>query len=428
MAIANFSDPIRNWRPGPIAQLLLGLVLLLLVALAFVGPGRLIAQIENERGIAPVATSQDIEVTGIKVDVTADNGEDARLKGWKLAQRLAWEKINGPKMSDAQIDAMVSAIVIQKETVGPRRYIATLGVIFDKTKAGQYIATASGVGTRSAPMLVIPVLDSGGVRQVFEVRGPWQRAWAEYQMGGSPVDYVRPSGAGGESLILNAGQTGRRSRIWWRILLDQFDAADVVIPVAHLERQWPGGPVNGTFTARYGPDNKFLGSFKLTAPDEAGVPAMLNEAIRRLDLIYRNALAEGVLEPDPTLLTEQKEFDRVMSQLRQRLIARDEEKAAAETQAPAATRPEQNTSGAEQSQVSSYVVQFASPDASAVDVALAAVRGVPGVRSASTTSIAIGGTSVMQVSMTGSLESLAGALKAKGWQVSVGSNAIRISR
>jgi len=428
MAMANFSEPMRTWRPGPIAQLLLALALALLVALAVVGPGRLIAQIEGDRGIAPIATSQDIQVSGIKVDVTGDTGQEARLKGWQLAQRLAWEKINGPKMSDAQIDAMVSAIVVEKEMVGPRRYIATLGVIFDRSKAGQYIADATGVGTRSAPMLVIPVLDSGGVRQVFEVRGPWQRAWADYQMAGSPIDYVRPVGSGGDSLVLNAGQPGRRSRIWWRIILDQFEAADVLIPVARLERQWPGGPVHGTFTARYGPDNKFLDSFKLTAKDEDGVPDMLNEAIRRIDLIYQNALTEGLLKPDPTLLTDQLAFDRVMAELRQRLLEGEHPAEAAGSAIGAEAGPGQATSAPEQAMVATYTVQFASPDAAAVDVALAAVRGVSGVQSVATTSIAIGGTSVMRVTMSGSLDALAGSLRAQGWQVSVGSNAIRISR
>src|SRR5690606_37729206 len=138
-----------------------------------------------------------------------------------------------------------------------------------------------GALSRSAPLLVLPVLHSGGVRQVFEVRNPWQRAWATFQAGASPIDYVRPVGAGGESLILTAGQAERRSRLWWRNVLDQFGAADVIIPTARLERQWPGGPVHGTFTARYGPDNRFLDSFSLTAPSEKDLPAMLDKAVLR---------------------------------------------------------------------------------------------------------------------------------------------------
>lgn len=427
MAAVFFSIPTRIPRPGPTAQLLLGLSLALIIALALIGPDRLIAQIEGERGIPPVATSDDIQVNGIKVNITADSGEEARIKGWKEAQRKAWEKINGPKMSDEQIDALVSAVVIQKEEVGPRRYVATLGVIFDKAKAGQYIAAAGGARARSAPLLVIPVLYSGGVRQVFEVQGPWQRAWANYQMSGSAIDYVRPTGVGGESLIITGGQPGRRSRTWWRTVLDQFEAADVIVPIARLERQWPGGPVKGTFTARYGPDNKFLGSFSLTADSEAAVPEMLDQAIDRMDGLYRQALAEGLLTPDPTLMTDQVTFDRVLAELREKLLPKVA--VSDSPAAPAGVLPgAQQSPAPQQNMLATYTVQFASPDAAAVDVALAAVRGVSGVQSAATTSIAIGGTSVMRVTMIGGLDSLAGALRAQGWQVSAGSDALRISR
>ena len=242
MAPAILSERMRNYRPGPAAQLVIALSLALAVALAAIGPDRLVAQIEGERGIAPLANSTDIQVGGIEVNTTGDTGEEARTAGWKLAQRKAWEKLGGPKMSDGQIDALVSAIVIEREMIGPRRYIARLGVIFDRAKAGQFIASAGGgsAAARSAPLLVIPVLYSGGTRQVFEVRGPWQRAWASYQSAASPIDYVRPTGAGGDSLILTAGQPGRRSRIWWRTVLDQFSAADAYLwwALILLEHRW----------------------------------------------------------------------------------------------------------------------------------------------------------------------------------------------
>jgi hypothetical protein len=78
--------------------------------------------------------------------------------------------------------------------------------------------------------------------------------------------------------------------------------------------------------------------------------------------------------------------------------------------------------------VTSYVVQFATPNATAVDTSLALVRSVAGVRGAATSSLAIGGTSVMSVSYAGSLSELAAALKARGFTVRQGGNAIAISR
>ena len=411
----------------PAAAVLCAVVL----ALAVAGISALVAQIEGERGIPPLASSADIEVDGIEVNVHADSAEEARKLGWQEAQRKAWAKLNGPKMSDAQLDSMVVAVVIEQEQIGPRRYIARLGVIFDRAKAGQFVATEGGApNMRSAPLLVIPVLYSGGVRQVFEVRGPWQRAWANFQSAASPIQYVRPTGAGGDSLIVTAGQAGRRSRLWWRTVLDQFEAADVLIPVARLERQWPGGPVRGTFTARYGPDNKFLESFTLTANSEEGVPQMLNTALVRMDLIYRSALAQGLLTPDPSLMAGEWQIDAALAELAAKLrAAEDANKGPAKTDDSAsAGTPEAQATPTATATVSTIAVQFSTPDAAAVDAALGAVRGAPGVRGAATSSIAIGGTSVMRVTLAGDINALAAALRAQGWQVSVGAGALRISR
>lgn len=394
------------------------------LALAVAGGTALVAQIEGDRGIAPLANSEDIQINGIKVDVTGKTGAEARLEGWKQAEKEAWKRLGGPDMPLEQIDAMVTSVVIGHEQIGEHRYIATLGVIFDKAKAGQFVG-GDGAAIRSAPLLVIPVLYSGGVQQVFEVRGPWQRAWAEFQAAQSTIDYVRPTGAGGESLILTAGQPNRRSRLWWRNVLNQFEAADVLIPVARLERQWPGGPVKGTFTARYGPDNKFLSSFQLTAPNEEQVPRMLEEAMRRVDGIYRDALARGLLQPDPTLTASRAAMDRAFEQLRQ-IMARQTASpsgAVAPSPAPVAATPESPVSGPAET----VSVQFASPDAAAVDAALAAVRGVPGVSGAATVSLAIGGTSVMRVTVAGGSDRLAAALRSQGWKVENG-GALKISR
>ncbi|MEO6716510.1 MAG: heavy-metal-associated domain-containing protein [Novosphingobium sp.] len=431
MTVAPRPSNLRQWRPGPWAQLLIALSLALASALALIGPDRLIAQIEGDRGFVPVATSSDIQIGGIEVETTGKDANEARQNGWKLAQRMGWQMLKGPNMSDDQIESMVAAVVIEHEQIGPHRYIAKLGVVFDREKAGQFLVSNQGGNaiSRSAPLLVIPVLYSGGVAQVFEVRNAWQKAWAEARVGNSSVDYVRPTGAGGDSLILTAGQPGRRSRLWWRTVLNQFGASDVISPVARLERQWPGGPVRATFTARYGPDNTYLDSFALTANDETGVPGMLNQAIERLDRIYSDAVVQGLLRPDPTLYSDQQTMDAALASL----VAAIQPKTVT-GDVPAATASGTSPDGAaseappREAAVSSYTVQFASPDAQAVDAALGAVRSAAGIKSAATSSIAIGGTSVMRVSYAGELGELAAALRARGWQVTVGSNSLSIRR
>jgi hypothetical protein len=201
------------------------------------------------------------------------------------------------------LDGITAAIVVEREQIGPRRYVAKLGVLFDRARAGQLLGV-SGVARRSAPLMLLPVTYSAGAPTVFEQRTSWQRSWAKFRTADSTIDYVRPSGAGGESLLLNAGQPERRSRIWWRTILDQFGAADVIIPIARIERQWPGGPVIGRFSARYGPDSKFLGAFTLRTSSSAGIPAMMDQAVLRMDQLFQSAFSSGSLRADASLVLE----------------------------------------------------------------------------------------------------------------------------
>lgn len=423
--MATLSRPLSQ-LPGKHAGIIVALLVLVSLGLTAW------AQIAGDRGIAPVAASRDIRVSGIAVDTRGDTPQEAREAGWKEAARLAWAKIGGPQLSDSQLGSMVSAIVIESEQLGPRRYIARLGVVFDRARASGYLG-GEGEVSRSAPLLLIPVTFSAGTATVFERRNPWQRAWAEYQTGGSRIDYVRPSGAGGDSLLITYGQTGRRSRLWWRNVLDQFGASDVLIAIARLDYAYPGGPVTGRFTARYGPDDRWLGEFTLRAASAEQLPAMLAQAVERFDAIYTQALDAGRLSPDPTLTLETPVLPPAVAAL----IEQGRAQAAREEAARAGEEGVQPQPGATDAPtpgpttpaaLTTVTVQFATPDAAAVDAGLAAVRGAPGVRGAATTSLALGGTSVMRVTFAGSADQLAAALRARGLTVREAGGGLSISR
>lgn len=373
-----------------------------------------LAQIEGgDRGIAPIDSTSSYEVGGVAVDVFGKDADSARMAGWRLAQRkgwkLLWSRTNGqpvaaaPSLSDSTLDSIVAGIVVEDEEIGPRRYIARLGVLFDRARTGQLLG-AHGDGQRSPPMLVIPVMWSGATPTSFETRNEWQRAWARFRPGGSPIDYVRPIGTGSDPLLLNVAQAGRPGRGWWRMILDQFGAADVIVPEATIERSWPGGPVTGRFTARHGPDDHVLGSFTLRAPNGDALPAMMDEGVRRIDEIYSHALRTGLLKADPTLVIDEEPEE-----------LSDEEFA--------------NESVAEISPTAVfYNVQVETPDAAALGGAEASLRGVPGVRAVETTSLALGGTSVLSVGFEGEISALRVALQARGWRVDEGPGTLRIRR
>lgn len=358
--------------------------------------------------------SGSFEVGGVDVDVSAKNGTAARNAGWRMAQRKGWQMLSrrmgggGGTLSDSALDSIVSGIVIEREEIGPTRYIARLGVLFDRGRAAAILGV-SGQLTRSPPMLVLPVEWSGGVATVFERRSAWHEAWARFRTGNSTIDYVRPSGTGADSLLFNAGQINRNGRGWWRTVLEQYGASDVVIPIVHIFRQYPGGPIVGRFQARYGPDNRLLTQFSLRVGNGDALPALLDAGIKRIDLAYQSALSSGVLKVDPGLTfrlptaepTPEAEADSVAGE--EAVVVDD---------------------GTGQI----INVQIETPSVTAVESAEASVRGIPGVRSAVTTSLALGGISVMRVAYRGDVSALKSALEARGWQVTVGSGAIRIQR
>ena len=406
------NDFSRFLRPVPIA-----------LALGLAGLGAaVIAQIEGgDRGVAPIDSSSDFEVSGIKVDVAAKTADAARYGGWREAQRqgwrLLWTNVHGgpaPGLSDSALDSIVAGIVVDNEQVGPNRYIATLGVLFDRVRAGQILGV-SGSSIRSAPLLVIPVQWSGGTPQSFETRTEWQKAWARFRTGGSSIDYVRPSGTGADPLLLNYGQTGRPGRRWWRMLLDQYGAADVLVPQVRLERMWPGGPVIGHFSARFGPDSRPLSNFVLRVGSSGGIPQMMGEGVRRMGQRVAKALADGRLRPDSSLVIEQPvDADVLATEDVPELEATD--------------TSETIDAGAAIAGTATFSVQYETPDVASVGSTEAAVRGIAGVRSASTGSLALGGISVMRVTLAGDMAALKAALSARGFRVQEGGGALRISR
>ena len=156
-------------------------------AALLLGGGAVLAQIEGgSRGAAPVDSGSAYEVSGVIVDVAGPSADAARYGGWRLAQRKAWVQLSnrlgggGALVSDGTLDSLVSGIVVENEQIGPQRYVAKLGVLFDRSRAGSLLGIST-YSDRSQPMLVIPVQWSGGVGQVFEQRTEWQQAWARYR-------------------------------------------------------------------------------------------------------------------------------------------------------------------------------------------------------------------------------------------------------
>ncbi|GAA3887152.1 hypothetical protein GCM10022276_02830 [Sphingomonas limnosediminicola] len=384
----------------------------ILVLLVVIGASAVVyAQLESaDRGIAPIDSSGTLEITGIHVDVGGTDAQSARYAGWRMAQRQGfralWAKMHNlpiaqaPNMPDGTLDQIVSSINVENEQIGPNRYIADLGVQFDRAKAAEFLGVEGGQVQRSVPMLLIPITITAGSATSVELRNSWQRAWAQFRTSQSPIDYVRVSGTSTDPMLINAALTLRPGRGWWRNVIDLYGAADILVAEVQLQRLYPGGPARARFIARHGPDNQIVGGFTLTAQNSDQIPAMMAQGVQRMDQLFAQALAAGALARDPSLNLPPQPVIELPP----------EEKEVAK---PATTN-------------NSFQVQVTGGDVSVYNFAMAHLRTLAGIDSATPQQINQSGTSYILVSYHGDISQLAAALSARGWVVETAGTVLRM--
>ena len=374
---------------------------------AIVAGGTLVAQMESgDRVILPIDSSGTLEIGGIKVDVAGKDAASARYAGWRIAQRegfrALWAKTNkrpiseAPNLADSVLDSLVASIVVEQEQIGPNRYIAQLGILFDRTRAGALLGIG-GVQRRSAPMLLIPLTTTAGAVTSVELKNAWQRAWAQYRTSQSAIDYVRVSGIGVDPLLVNAAQARRPGRGWWRNIIDLYGASNVLVAEVSLRRLYPGGPARASFTGRFGPDGDRLGGFELTARDSADIPRMMAEGVDRMDELFTRALAAGVFVHDRSLDIP--------------LPPPPVEEAVRET------KPETGP-------LVSLPLFISASDGTTLIAALGQIRSIAGVEAITDRS----GAGDLIVAYRGALSTLRSGLVARGWTVDLSGGSLRILR
>ena len=377
---------------------------MLFVALLCAGVTR--AQMEDgDRGILPRDTAQVLEVDGIEVDVTGEDAEEARYNGWREAQRLGWTKLwaettgrprsQAPSLGDSVLDGLVTAVVVEREQIGPTRYIASLGIQFDRARTGQRLGISGG-RRRSAPMLLVPVMVTGGTVTSVETRNEWQRAWAQLRTGDSSVDYVRVSGLGVDPLLVNDAVTRRPGAEWWTNVADLYGAANVLVAEVTVKRLYPGGPAEGRFVARLGRERQPIGSFSLRVQDSAGIPAMMRQGAERIDDLYQRAFRAGRLGTDRSIIVEEAP--------------------------PPVTEEEEAAQEEREIAPSNYQLRIFVQSSAQFD------QAVPGVASVSPLSTAIGGISNVLVSYRGDVAALRAALAQRGWYSTYVGGVLQIQR
>jgi hypothetical protein len=162
---------------------------------------------------------------------------------------------------------------------------------------------------------------------------------------------------------------------------------------------YPGGPARGRFIARHGPDGEIVGGFTLTAPSSDAIPAMMTQGAQRMDQLFGDALAAGRLERDPSLNLPPPP---VIELPVEEVVAK-----------PAAV-------------TNAYQVQITGNNVTIYNFAMAHLRTLPGIESATPQLINGSGTSYVLVSYHGDIAQLAAALSARGWVVETAGTVVRL--
>ena len=333
-------------------------------------------------------------IGGIPVDTAARTTYDARLAAYAIARRKAWPMLwnrltgqaetTAPRLGDGALQAMVAGIEVEGERFSTTRYIARLGVVFDRARASAYFDGTAGA-LQSGPMLLLPIFSDGGARTLYQTKTPWIAAWARFSEGLSPIDYVLASGSAGDNVLLTAYQTQRSDRSLWRNILNRFGSIDVLIAEVRLVRSFPGGPVAAEFIARHGPDATELGRLSLRSTAD-GLDAMLDDGVRRIDAIYAQVLREGRLVSEPDLTAELEPIISLAPDIGGSVFA----------------------GGA------SLEADVATPDGKAFAEIEALLRTVPTVGGVTLTSVSLGGVSRVAIRHTDTIEMLRYQLDQKG--------------
>jgi len=256
--------------------------------------------------IAAPETADTYRIAGIMVDVKAASGDLARSAGFTEAQRKAWPLLwarqsggapgEAPGLGDGVLNTLVRGIDIEQEYQVSNRYVARLAVAFNPQKAARYFGTVDGA-KRSAPTLLLTMLEDGGTVLGDTQESPWYRAWVRFGSSASLGNYVRPPGDLTDSILLNGHRALRGQPELLQKILIRYQAADLVVMRAHLSRRFPGGPVDGEFTSYHGLSATPLARFTLSAADPSRLENMLAAAAARLDGAFSEAVRAGDITP-----------------------------------------------------------------------------------------------------------------------------------
>lgn len=203
-------------------------------------------------------------VAGIEVDRTADTATAARQQAIIDAHQRAFNLLLSrlvpadqrallPILEHADIVPMVRSFGVDRERTSDVRYLGTLTFQFRRSEVRQFMRAAgvSFAETRSKEVLLLPVLDFGGAKLLWDVPNTWFEAWKAVPLNNRLVPLSLPVGDLADIRDIGAEQAVVGSREQISTIRERYGAATVIVAEALPDLISVPGQRNINVTLRY---------------------------------------------------------------------------------------------------------------------------------------------------------------------------------
>ncbi len=191
---------------------------------------------------AGVARADVFTAVGIPVDASAVSATEAREVAHQQGRRAAFEEVlrrltreddwpSLPMVSDADLMRISAGLSITEERNSRNRYLATIGYSFMPEGVREALQEA-GIAfseSQARTAVVLPVLDYGSQRLLWEQPNPWMTAWQAKRLTHELTPILAPLGDLEDIAAVDADRA--LSARWPDLqrLSDRYEGADVLV-------------------------------------------------------------------------------------------------------------------------------------------------------------------------------------------------------
>lgn len=254
-------------------------------------------------------------VRDVKVDESANSVSQARDRALLIGQRRALDRLlrrlvvaadveRLPQLPNNEMLRLVDGIQVASEKSSATRYIAELIVSFRKERVREFLRAndVRFAETRAKAALVLPVLEEGGERMLFDDANPWRDAWlAQPPATDSLLPLVLPLGdlADVATIGPNDAAFGDERRIGQ--MAQRYEVDGVLVALARLGRDFAADrPTLDLSLRRYGGVGARVMVDRFDAQPDETVEDLMARAVTALiagleeDWKQETALSRGV--------------------------------------------------------------------------------------------------------------------------------------